>query len=168
MAVNGRGATSFSLWCEWGRLARLENYKPPNKKHEHKSNEWDQVSTRVFEKRRAHNCVCVNVLWLKSHALLQLRPEDDGLHGESDRSGESQVRVQQHREDKRGHPDTLEKDIEEEAVLIKDYITVRNFMTAVKTNKKQNKEKKTPFCSALFRQAFYCSNVWTETLSECY
>lgn len=39
--------------------------------------------------------------------VLQLCPEDDGEHGETDGGSESQVNVQQHGADEGDHPDHL-------------------------------------------------------------
>lgn len=41
------------------------------------------------------------------HVFLQLCSEDDSEHGESDGSGEAQIRVEQQGEDKSGDPDHL-------------------------------------------------------------
>lgn len=52
-----------------------------------------------------YNCWCVC-----GTVLLQLCPEDDGEHRETNGSSQSQVRVQQQGEDEGGHPDQLQRE----------------------------------------------------------
>lgn len=57
-----------------------------------------------------HVCLLVRNCGLcgpHSNGFLQLCPEDDSEHGETDGSSQSQVRVEQHGEDEGDHPDHL-------------------------------------------------------------